>query len=157
MQSPNEYEHGYINANAARVSEETPELSLHKPEMLRRCTDPLNPPAYFWCKYANNPPVSYIIGSVASKEESIVSMREALARVQRTLDHRPYLPPDAHSSGEPREIPSSEARANVILALADLRRAAARLEAALMDYSGPEEILTESESETVVEPPGDLE
>ncbi len=45
MQSPNEYEHGYINANAARVSEETPELSLHKPEMLRRCTDPLNPPS----------------------------------------------------------------------------------------------------------------
>ncbi len=107
--------------------------------------------AYFWCKYVDMPQVSYILGSVASKEESIASMREALARVQRTLDHRPYLPPDAHSSGEPREIPPSEARANVILALADLRRSAARLEAALMDYSGPEEILTGSESETVVE------
>ncbi len=62
---------------------------------------------------------------MASKEEFIAAMREALARVQRTLDHRPFVPPDAHSSGEPREIPASEARANVILALADLRRAAA--------------------------------
>ncbi len=107
--------------------------------------------AYLHPKYANKPPISYIIGSVASKEESIASMREALARVQRTLDHRPFVPPDARSTGEPREIPPSEARANVILALADLRRSAARLEAALMDYSGPEEILTGSESETVVE------
>ncbi len=61
------------------------------------------------------------------------------------------------TAGEPREIPSSEARANVILALADLRRAAARLDAALMDYSGPEETLTESESETVVESQDDPE
>ncbi len=94
---------------------------------------------------------------MASKKESIAQMREALARVRRTLDHRPFVPPDAHSTGVRREIPSSEARANVILALADLRRSAARLEAALMDYSGPEETLTESESETVVEPPDDLE
>lgn len=72
-------------------------------------------------------------------------------------DHRPFVPPDAHSSGEPREIPSSEARANLILALADVRRSAARLEAAFMDYSGPEETLTESVSETAVEPPGDPE
>ena len=79
-------------------------------------------------------------------------MREALARVHRTLDHRPFVPPDARSTGEPREIPPSEAQANVILALADLCRAAARLEAALMDYSGPEETLPESESETAVEP-----
>ncbi len=113
--------------------------------------------AYLHQKYADMPPVSYIIGSVASKEESIAQMREALARVQRTLDHRPFVPPDAHSTGEPREIPSGEARANVILALADLRRSAARLEAALMDYSGPEEILTGSESETVVEPQVDPE
>ncbi len=111
--------------------------------------------AYLHQKYANNPPISYIIGSVASKEESIASMKEALARVQRTLDHRPFVPPDAHSTGEPREIPASEARANVILALADLRRSAARLEAALMDYSGPEETLTESEKETVAEPQAD--
>jgi hypothetical protein len=84
-------------------------------------------------------------------------MREALARVQRTLDHRPFVPPDAHHTGKPREIPPSEARANVIVALADLRRFAARLEAALMDFSGPEETLTENESETVVEPPDDPE
>ncbi len=68
-------------------------------------------------------------------------MGEALARVQHTLDHRPFVPPDAHSTGKPREIPASEARANVILALADLHRSAARLEAALMDYSSPEEAL----------------
>jgi len=103
-------------------------------------------PAYLHQKYANNPPISYIIGSVASKEESIAQMREALARVRRTLGHRPFVPPDAHSTGEPREIPPGEARANVILALADLRRAAARLEAALMDYSGPEEQLGTDES-----------
>jgi len=102
--------------------------------------------AYLHQKYANNPPISYIIGSVASKEESIAQMREALARVRRTLDHRPFVPPDAHSTGEPREIPPGEARANVILALADLRRAAARLEAALMDYSVPEEQLGTDES-----------
>ncbi len=84
-------------------------------------------------------------------------MREALARVQYTLDHRPFVPPDAHSTGELREIPPSEARANVILALADLRRAAARLEAALMDYSGPEETLDNSNMETVVESQDDPE
>jgi len=72
-------------------------------------------------------------------------------------DHRPFVPSDAHSSGEPREIPSGEARANLILALADVRRSAARLEAAFMHYSGPEETLTEGQSETAVEPPGDPE
>lgn len=113
--------------------------------------------AYLHQKCADMLPVSYIIGSVASKEESIASMRESLARVQRTLDHRPFVPPDARSTGKPREIPPGEARANVILALADVRRSAARLEAALMDYSAPEETLTESELETVVEPQDDPE
>ena len=77
--------------------------------------------------------------------------------MQRTLDHRPFVPPDAHSSGKPREIPPGEARANVILALADVRRSAARLGAALMNYSGPGETLTESETETIVEPQDDPE
>jgi len=84
-------------------------------------------------------------------------MRKALARVQRTLDHRPFVPPDARSSGEPREIPPGEARANLILALADSRRSTARLETALMDYASLEETLTESELETAVEPQDDPE
>ncbi len=94
---------------------------------------------------------------MVSKEESIAQMREALARVQRTLDHRPFVPPDAHSTGVRREILPSGARANVILVLADVRRSAARLEAALMDYSSPEETLANSNIETVVEPQDDPE
>lgn len=43
----------------------------------------------------------------------------------------------------------------MILALADLHRATARLETALMDKSGPEETLADDESETVVEPQDD--
>jgi len=50
------------------------------------------------------------------------------------IGHSPHPMPAAPvNPGKPSEIPRNEPLANVILALADLRRSAALLEAALMD------------------------